>query len=123
MRNLMSSDVEILLATYNGENYVEELAGSLTRQTYKNRRLLVSDDGSTVPYIQKPLLMYRFHDESFYGFQKEDEITGKGVFANRIMKALSPGWYFRALNNENPRMAQVTDLKKTKSISFSLIFI
>lgn len=40
------SDVIILLATYNGEEYLSELLQSLEVQSYKNWELLVSDDCS-----------------------------------------------------------------------------
>lgn len=39
--------VEILLATYNGEKYIEELLKSIKNQTYQEISLLIRDDGST----------------------------------------------------------------------------
>lgn len=39
--------VDILLATYNGEKYVEELIKSILNQSYKDIRLIISDDNST----------------------------------------------------------------------------
>ena len=39
--------VDILLATYNGENYLVEQLESILSQTYSNFRLLISDDCST----------------------------------------------------------------------------
>jgi glycosyltransferase involved in cell wall biosynthesis len=39
--------VEILLATYNGERYLNELLDSLVGQTYQNWELSISDDNST----------------------------------------------------------------------------
>ena len=39
--------VDILMATYNGEAYVEEQIRSIMRQTYTDWRLLIHDDGST----------------------------------------------------------------------------
>ena len=39
--------IDILLSTYNGEKYVEELLESLYKQTYKDINLLIRDDGST----------------------------------------------------------------------------
>ena len=39
--------VDVLLATYNGATYLDEQLESLWAQTYRNFRLLVSDDGST----------------------------------------------------------------------------
>jgi len=39
--------VNILLSTFNGEAYLEELLVSLNKQTYENIRVIVRDDGST----------------------------------------------------------------------------
>jgi glycosyltransferase involved in cell wall biosynthesis len=38
--------VDILLATYNGENYLEDQIQSILKQTYKDWRLIIHDDGS-----------------------------------------------------------------------------
>ena len=38
--------VDILLATYNGEKYLREQIDSILNQTYKDFRLIISDDGS-----------------------------------------------------------------------------
>ena len=38
--------IDILLATYNGEKYVKEQIDSILNQTYKNIRLIISDDCS-----------------------------------------------------------------------------
>jgi len=43
----MDIEVDILLAVYNGSNYLQALLDSLINQTFTNWRLLVSDDGST----------------------------------------------------------------------------
>ncbi len=40
-------EVDILLATYNGERFVEEQIESLRKQTFADWRLLIHDDGST----------------------------------------------------------------------------
>ncbi|MGV8093298.1 MAG: glycosyltransferase family 2 protein [Mangrovibacterium sp.] len=44
--------IDILLATYNGENYLEELISSLLDQTCSNWQLIVRDDGSTDATLQ-----------------------------------------------------------------------
>ncbi len=41
------SRIDILLATYNGADYIRAQIDSIINQTYTNWRLLVSDDGST----------------------------------------------------------------------------
>lgn len=43
----MDETIDILLATYNGEKYVAEQIESILNQTYKNIRLVISDDCST----------------------------------------------------------------------------
>ena len=42
----MEEKVDVLLATYNGEKYVAEQIDSILDQTYKNIRLIISDDCS-----------------------------------------------------------------------------
>lgn len=42
----MNDTITILLATYNGEKYIEHQLDSLFAQTYTNWRLLIRDDGS-----------------------------------------------------------------------------
>jgi glycosyltransferase involved in cell wall biosynthesis len=53
--------VDILLSTYNGANYLEELLESLLSQTYEHWRLMIRDDGSndnTLIIIHKYVLNY-----------------------------------------------------------------
>ncbi|WP_374122546.1 glycosyltransferase family 2 protein [Leptotrichia hongkongensis] len=52
----MNPKIEILMATYNGEKYIEEQIDSIINQTYKNWILLVRDDNSkdnTVSIIEE----------------------------------------------------------------------
>lgn len=44
--------IEILLATYNGEKYLEDLIKSLFNQTYSGWRLTIRDDGSSDRTLQ-----------------------------------------------------------------------
>ena len=39
--------IDVLMATYNGEKYIKDQLDSILNQSYKNFRLLISDDGST----------------------------------------------------------------------------
>ncbi len=43
----MNESITILLATYNGEKYIEEQLQSLLNQTYTNWHLIIRDDNST----------------------------------------------------------------------------
>ena len=42
----MEEKVDVLVATYNGEKYLREQLDSIIKQTYKNIRILISDDCS-----------------------------------------------------------------------------
>lgn len=42
----MEEQIDVLLATYNGEKYLKEQIDSILNQTYQNIRLIISDDGS-----------------------------------------------------------------------------
>lgn len=43
----MSETIDVLMATYNGEKYLKEQIESILNQTYKDIRLIISDDCST----------------------------------------------------------------------------
>ena len=44
--------IDILMATYNGEKYLREQIDSILNQTYSNIRLIISDDCSKDQTIQ-----------------------------------------------------------------------
>ena len=47
IHNIESITVDIVLATFNGEKYLEQQLNSLIMQTHQNWKLLISDDGSS----------------------------------------------------------------------------
>lgn len=47
MGEYMKKQIDILLATYNGEKYLKQQIDSILRQSYQNIRLVISDDCST----------------------------------------------------------------------------
>lgn len=42
----MKEQIDVLLATYNGEKYLREQLNSILAQTHKNIKVIISDDGS-----------------------------------------------------------------------------
>lgn len=70
--------VNILLATYNGEKYIREQIDSILNQTYKEFRLLISDDGST-DGTREILNEYKSKDNRIEVFMQEKNL---GVVKN-----------------------------------------
>ena len=48
----MKNKIDVLMATYNGEAYLEEQIKSILNQTYKNFNLIISDDNSIDKTLQ-----------------------------------------------------------------------
>ncbi len=70
--------VDILLATYNGEKYIREQIDSILNQTYKEFRLLISDDGSN-DGTRDILNEYKAKDDRIEIFMQEENL---GVVKN-----------------------------------------
>lgn len=70
--------VDILLATYNGQKYIREQIDSILNQTYKEFRLLISDDGST-DGTREILNEYKSKDNRIEVFMQEKNL---GVVKN-----------------------------------------
>lgn len=65
--------IDILLATYNGEKYLREQIESILNQTYSNIRLIISDDGSidrTIEIIRE----YEEKDKRVIGYFQEKNL-------------------------------------------------
>lgn len=84
--------VDILLATYNGGEYITEQIDSILNQTHKEFRLLISDDGSTDEtreilnkYKQKDNRIEVFMQEKNLGVVKNFEFLLKKVEAKYYM--------------------------------------
>ena len=73
--------VDILMATYNGEAFVEEQVQSIINQTYTDWRLLVHDDGSTDKTME---ILHRLAEEEERVVVIEDGVQRLGVARNFI---------------------------------------
>ena len=81
----MQEKVDVLMATYNGEKYIEEQIESILNQTYKNIQLIISDDCST-DRTREILKKYEnnekikiFYQEENLGYIKNFEFLLKNV--------------------------------------------
>jgi len=89
-----NSDVQILLATYNGEKWLARQLDSLLAQDYSNFEILVRDDGSKDGTIQILQDYIRRHSDRVK-LLVADSGTGsaKGNF-NELMKSASADYIF-----------------------------
>lgn len=70
--------IDILMATYNGEKYLKEQLDSILNQTYKDFRLLISDDASKDSTI-KILEEYAKKDNRIVLFKQKENL---GIIRN-----------------------------------------
>lgn len=69
-------EIDILLGTFNGSEYLEEQLNSILKQTYQNWRIIARDDGST---DRTPLILADFQKKlkhRFIWIQDEDRNLG-----------------------------------------------
>ena len=72
--------VDILLATYNGQSFLEEQIESIFRQSYPNWRILARDDGSKDQTVK---LLRQYADREPDRFQLlDDDIGNLGLVGN-----------------------------------------
>lgn len=74
----MKDKIDILLATYNGEKYLKEQLDSILNQTYKNIRIIISDDGSKDSTLEI-LEEYKNKDERIIVYEQKENL---GVVKN-----------------------------------------
>lgn len=91
----MNNDtIDILLPTYNGEKYLKEQLDSILNQTYKNIRLIISDDCSK-DSTPKILEEYRDKDDRIELYlQKENIGVVKGI--EFLLKKVKSNYYMLA---------------------------
>lgn len=88
----MEEKIDVLLATYNGEKYLEEQIESILNQTYKNINLIISDDNSKdgtrellEKYKNKDERIKVYYQEQNLGYVKNFEFLLKQVQSDYYM--------------------------------------
>ena len=69
----MEEQIDVLMATYNGEKYLEEQINSILNQTYKNIRLIISDDCSK-DNTREILKQYEENDDRIKVYYQEENL-------------------------------------------------
>lgn len=113
--------VDILLATYNGEKYLREQLDSLLVQTYKNIRIIISDDSST-DATKKILKEYEEKDDRIIFYEQKKNI---GVVLNFefLLKKVESDYYMFADQDDIWNDDKVEkSLKKLKETDADLVF-
>lgn len=83
----MSSSVDILLATYNGDRYLHEQIESILRQSYEDWRLLIRDDGSSDATLSIIRLYQKSHPEQIFLIEDEDGRVGVSQSFSRLVQS------------------------------------
>lgn len=117
----MEETIDILLITYNGEKYIEEQVESILNQTYKNIRLIISDDCSkdkTAEILKK----YEKKDNRIKLYIQEKNL---GVVKNiefLLKKVESP--YYMLADQDDYWLPEKTEktLEKLKKENADLVF-
>ena len=78
-------EVEILLATYNGERFLREQIDSLLAQDYENIRVLARDDGSSDGTVE---ILQQYAERVPDRFQLMPASPATGPFASRMTTGL-----------------------------------
>lgn len=86
----MKNDVCILLATYNGEKYLEEQLMSLIKQKKVNIKILVRDDGSTDNTIN---ILEKWQNRGYLEWFSGKHSTIADAFFELIQNAPDVGYY------------------------------
>lgn len=86
----MRDKIIILMATYNGEKYIEEQIESIKRQTEHNWTLYVWDDGSTDTTLIK---LHRYEDEGVLKVVSTKRVGYPNVFYNLLTVDSEGGYY------------------------------
>ena len=117
----MEGQIDILLATYNGEKYLREQIDSILNQTYKNIRLIVSDDCSK-DGTRKILEEYKNKDERIKVYYQEKNL---GVVKNIefLLRKVESPYYMLADQDDYwlPEKAEKS-LETLKSNNADLVF-
>jgi glycosyltransferase involved in cell wall biosynthesis len=82
--------VDILLATYNGEKYIDALLTSLTRQSFTDWRLIVRDDNSTDGTLQRIEWFKKYINPNVVILPTESRAGIKGNFSLLLEYSTAP---------------------------------
>ena len=93
------SDVLILLASFNGEKYIQEQLASIRSQSYSDWRLIIRDDGSTDRTTQ--LIEAQLNDERITLLSEKSNGGAKENFARLLELARTSGADYFALADQD----------------------
>ena len=117
----MGKSIDILLVTYNGEKYLKEQIDSILNQTYKNIRLIISDDCS-IDKTPEILREYEKKDKRIILYIQEKNL---GVVKNIefLLRKVESPYYMLADQDDYwmPQKAEKT-LEKLKEENADLAF-
>ena len=112
-------EIAIIIATYNGEKYINELLESLVNQTYQNFRCYIHDDGSSDQTLEICLRYQEAYPENFLVLNYPASGGSKENFFSIIKYVVEP--YMMFCDQDDiwlPKKIELS-LKKIKELEFS----
>ena len=113
--------VDILLATYNGEKYLSEQIESILNQTYKDFRLLISDDCST-DKTRDIIKKYASEDKRIEIFLQENNLGVVGNFEFLLNKVKNEYFMFSDQDDIWDLEKIEKSIKKIEDTSADLVY-
>lgn len=86
----MSDQIDILLATYNGEKYLGKQIQSILSQTYSNFHLIIRDDGSTDQTLSIIQTFIRQNPKKIKLLPFTHKLSAQGNFSMLLTQSMSP---------------------------------
>ena len=92
----MEEQIDILMATYNSDiKYLKKQIDSILNQTYKNIKLIISDDNSNKKEVQEELKKYKEKDERIEIYIQEKNLGYTKNFGFLLEKSTAEYNVFR----------------------------
>ena len=120
----MEEQIDILMATYNSDiKYLKKQIDSILNQTYKNIKLIISDDNSNKKEVQEELKKYKEKDERIEIYIQEKNLGYTKNFGFLLEKSTAEYIMFSDHDDIWYKNKVEESLKKLKEENVDLVYV
>ena len=120
----MEEQIDILMATYNSNiEYLKKQIESILNQTYKNIKLIISDDNSTNKEVQEELKKYQIKDKRIDLYIQEKNLGYTKNFGFLLEKSTAEYIMFSDHDDIWYKNKVEESLKKLKEENVDLVYV